>query len=89
MKQIETLRPQIKAAERRLREDDAIASRIDSELARSLCQIKGVPYVEPEETKEAAPAEAPHESGDPNATWAAEQKRCESSAPLHPVKLTC
>ncbi|GAA5870637.1 hypothetical protein JCM3774_001709 [Rhodotorula dairenensis] len=62
MKQIETLRPQIKATEKRLREDDAIASRIDRELARSLCQIRGVPFVEPEETKAAVSAEVPRES---------------------------
>ncbi|GAA5982072.1 hypothetical protein JCM10908_004725 [Rhodotorula pacifica] len=49
MKQIETLKPQIKATEKRLREDEAIAKRMDKELARSLCEIRGVPFVDVDE----------------------------------------
>jgi hypothetical protein len=57
MKQIETLKPQIKLAEKRLREDETVAKRIDQELARSLCQLRGVPFVEEPKPKAAIPAE--------------------------------
>lgn len=57
MKQIETLKPQIKLTEKRLREDETVAKRIDQELARSLCQLRGVPFVEEPEPKAERPAE--------------------------------
>ena len=57
MKQIEILKPQIKLTEKRLREDETVAKRIDHELARSLCQLRGVPFVEEPEPTATIPAE--------------------------------
>lgn len=57
MKQIETLKPQIKLTERRLREDETVAKRIDHELARALCKLRGVPFVEEPEPTATVPAE--------------------------------
>ncbi|BGP55210.1 hypothetical protein JCM8202_003786 [Rhodotorula sphaerocarpa] len=46
MTQIETLKPQVKGVERRLRDEEDTAKRIRTELKRSLCDLKGVPFVE-------------------------------------------
>ncbi|POY71756.1 hypothetical protein BMF94_5117 [Rhodotorula taiwanensis] len=71
MKQIETLKPQTKALEKRLRQDDGLSRRIQAELRRSLCELKGVPYIEDSQpeaplvtpSRDEAPAAPEEEAG--------------------------